>query len=409
MAWSEGQQRQAFLYILTGAQAFAFAAWAAMLKNFAVEVVGVDGLENALIETVRELPGFLAFTTVFVLAYMREQRLALIAVIVLGTGVAATGFFSSLSMLMLTTFVGSLGFHFYHTVYKSLSLQWFDEQTTPLVLGRAVSVSNAATVAALGFFMLLFWQFNLSYTLGYVLAGMGAITCALYAWVAFPDFLTETDQRQEFVLRWRYGLYYLLTFLSGARRQIFIVFATFILVDIFHLTIVQMLLLLLINATLNMATGLLLGPAINRFGERLVLQVEYLGLFVVFGAYGWALAHPGAPWALPLVIGLYVVDHILFQFAIGMESYFKKIADPQDLAGSAAVSFSINHVAAVTLPLALGWLYIRDPSATGQGLIAVGGPTLVFWVGAALAAASFVATCLMRKNPAPFLLSPAQA
>ncbi len=406
MVLSEGQQRQAFLYIVTGAQAFAFAAWAAMLKNFAVEVVGVDGLENALIETVRELPGFLAFTAVFVLVYMREQRLALVSVIVLGAGVAATGFFSSLSMLALTTFVGSLGFHFFQTVYRSLSLQWFDEQTTPLVLGRAVSVSNAATLAALGFFILLFWHFNVSYTLGYVLAGTGALVCAIYAWVGFPVVPIKTDQRQEFVLRWRYGLYYLLTFLSGARRQIFIVFATFILVDIFHLTIVQMLLLLLINAGLNMGTGLLLGPAINRFGERLVLQVEYLGLCLVFGAYGWTLANPGAPWALPLVIGLYIVDHILFQFAIGMESYFKKIADPQDLAGSAAVSFSINHIAAVTLPLVLGWLYVHNPSFKGQGLI-VGGPTLVFWVGAALAAGSFAATCLMRKNPAPFLLSPA--
>ena len=400
-AMGDSKHRQAFLYILSGAQAFAFAAWAAMLKNFSVEVVGVDGLQNAILETVREIPGFLAFTTVFFLAYMREQKLALFSILILGIGIAVTGFFSSLTLLLLATFVNSIGFHFYHTVYKSLSLQWFDERTTPIILGRVLSVGNAATVVALGFFMLLFWVFHATYALGYFIAGMVAIVGAIYAWAALPIFPKSTNQRQEFVLRWPYKLYYILTFLSGARRQIFIVFATFILVDVFGLTIVQMLLLLLINAFANMGTGLVLGPAINKFGERVILQIEYLGLFFVFLAYGWALAHAGESWALPLVIGLYILDHILFQFAIGIESYFKKIADPRDLAGSAAVSFSINHIAAVTLPIVLGLVYIQTPDlgTGGPGLISVGGPTLVFWVGAILAAISFVMTCFMDLNP----------
>ena len=400
------QRKQAFLYVLSGAQAFAFAAWAAMLKNFSVEVVGVDGLQNALVETVREIPGFLAFTTVFLLAYIREQRLALVAVTVLGVGIGITGFFSSLSLLLLTTFLNSLGFHFFYTVYKSLSLQWFDDRTTPIVLGRVMSVSNGATVLALSIFMLLFWQLEISYTLGYLLAGIIPVACVLYAWAAFPVFQTNSTQKNEFIIRWRYVLYYILTFLSGARRQIFIVFATFILVDIFDLKIEQMLLLLLVNSVINMGTGLILGPAINRFGERLILQIEYAGLLLVFLAYGLALANSGTKWALPLVIALYIIDHVLFQFAVGMESYFKKIAEPQDLAGSAAVSFSINHIAAVTLPIALGLLYVSSDHIAGVrlGMVSFGGPALVFWVGAMLAAASFVATCFMRRNPSRFVL-----
>jgi len=400
---SDPLRRQLLLYLLIGGQAFAFATWAAMLKNFAVEVIGVDGLENAILETVREVPGFLAFTTVFLLAYVREQKLALISVIILGAGVAVTGVATTLTLLLAATFLNSVGFHYFYTVYKSLSLQWFDARTTPLVLGRAVSVSNAATVIALALFWLLFWQLEISYAVGYLVSGLVAIICALVAWFGFPQFAGDADQRQEFVLRWRYGLYYILTFLSGARRQIFIVFATFILVDIFALPIEGMLLLLLINAILNMGTGLLLGPAINRFGERLVLQVEYAGLFLVFLAYGLALANTSAVWALPLVIGLYIIDHILFQFAVGMESYFKKIADPADLAGSAAVSFSINHVAAVTLPIALGLIYVSDVSqSSGQVLMSVTGPTLVFWVGAVLALTSFVASCFIRNQPEQF-------
>lgn len=400
---SEPLRRQVFLYLLIGGQAFAFATWAAMLKNFAVEVIGVDGLENAILETVREVPGFLAFTTVFLLAYIREQRLAIISVIILGAGVAVTSMATSLTLLLAATFINSIGFHYFYPVYKSLSLQWFDERTTALVLGRAVSVTNAAMVIGLALFWLLFLQLEISYAVGYLISGSVAIACALFAWFGFPQFSGDADQRQEFVLRWRYGLYYLLTFLSGARRQIFIVFATFILVDIFALPIEGMLLLLLVNAILNMGTGLLLGPAINRFGERLVLQTEYAGLFLVFLAYGFALANASADWALPLVIGLYIIDHILFQFAVGMETYFKKIADPADLAGSAAVSFSINHIAAVTLPIALGLIYVSNvPQSSDQVLMSVTGPTLVFWVGAALALASFGATCFMRNRPTQF-------
>ena len=400
---SDSFQRQAFLYILIAGEAFAFTVWSALFKNFAVEAVGVDGLQNALLETGRELPGFLAFTTVLLLAYIREQRLALIAVLILGLGVAVTGWATTLTLLMGATIFNSIGFHYFYTVYKSLSLQWFDERTTPLVLGRAVSVGNAAKVIGLGLFLILFWRYEVSYVVGYLAAGAIACLCVAIAWVGFPNFTVRTKQRQTFVLRWRYGLYYILTFLSGARRQIFVVFATFILVDIFGLSVVQMLGLLLVNAGLNTATGLLLGPAINRYGERLILQVEYVGLFLVFLTYGLALSMSHAPWALPLVIGLYIVDHILFQFAIGMESYFKKIADPQDLAGSAAVSFSINHIAAVTLPPLLGLLYIStSPGTSDTGVAAdflISGPTLVFWVGAGLAAASFIASCYMRLNP----------
>lgn len=293
----------------------------------------------------------------------------------------------------------STGFHYYHTVYKSLSLQWFDGRTTPLVLGRVVSISNAATLVALGSFLLLFWGDLVDYPSAYLLAGLATFFGGIYALFGFPKFPEVQEEDVRFVLRWRYLPYYILTFLSGARRQIFIVFATFILVKIFALTIEQMLILLLINAAINMVTGLALGPAINWLGERLVLQFEYLGLVIVFMAYGLCLAFADAPWALPLVIVLYVVDHILFQFYIGIETYFKKIADPEDISGSAAVSFSINHIAAVTLPVLLGLIYVSEaPRSGGETMMSVTGPTMVFWVGAALALASLITTFWMPRH-----------
>ena len=389
---SDSFRRQLYLYLLVAAQSVGFVIWASLLKNFIVEDLALDGLQNAVLETVREVPGFLAFTTVFVLAYMSEQRLAVVATLILGLGVALTGYASTLSQLLAATFVSSIGFHYFHTVYKSLSLQWFDEATTPLVLGRVVSVGNGVTLVSLGLFMVLFWGGLTSYPSAYLSAGLASCLGAFVALFGFPKFQQVAMQRDRFVLRKRYWLYYLLTFLSGARRQIFIVFATFILVKIFGLSISQMLGLLLLNAAINMGTGLLLGPAILRFGERGVLQVEYLGLIFVFLAYGVLIGFAGQTWALIAVIVLYIIDHVLFQFAIAIETYFKKIADPADIQGSAAVSFTINHIAAVTLPIGLGLIYEMKTSDIG--------PTLVFWVGAVLAGASLASACLLPKNRA---------
>ena len=389
---SDSLRRQLYLYLLVAAQSVGFVIWASLLKNFIVEDLQLNGLENAVLETVREIPGFLAFTTVFLLAYMSEQRLAVLATLVLGIGVAITGYASTLSQLLAATFISSVGFHYFHTVYKSLSLQWFDEQTTPLVLGRVVSVGNAVTLAALGLFLLLFWGGLTDYPSAYLMAGVATVFGAFVAWFGFPKFREVTTQKDRFVLRSRYWLYYLLTFLSGARRQIFIVFATYILVKIFGLTVEQMLLLLLVNAAINMGTGLLLGPVINRFGERAVLRVEYAGLVLVFLAYGVLIGFAGQTWALVAVVFLYIIDHVLFQFAIAIETYFKKIADPANIQGSAAVSFTINHIAAVTLPIGLGLIYEMQASDFG--------PTLVFWAGAILATASLISAGFLPKHRA---------
>ena len=215
--------------------------WGALLKNFIVEDLALNGFQKLNPETVREIPGFLAFTTVLLLAYFSEQRLAVLSTLVLGVGIAFTGYASNLGQLLTATFVMSLGFHYFQTIYKSLSLQWFDEHKTPLVLGRAVAVSNAVTVLSMGLFLLLFLGDWVAFPSAYLTAGLLALFGGLIAWVRFPKFPQIKTQAQTLIFRKRYWLYYVLTFLSGARRQIFIVFATFILVEIFGLSVTQML------------------------------------------------------------------------------------------------------------------------------------------------------------------------
>jgi predicted MFS family arabinose efflux permease len=155
------------------------------------------------------------------------------------------------------------------------------------------------------------------------------------------------------ILRRRYFLYYLLTFLSGARRQIHITFSLFLLVKVFHFTVREMTLLFIINNAINYFLNPLIGRAIIAFGERRILSVEYCGIFCVFLGYAFTGSRMVAA-------SLYILDFILFNFAVAINTYFQKVADPADIAPSMAVGFTINHIAAVVLPLLGGLLWMVD-------------------------------------------------
>ena len=96
-----------------------------------------------------------------------------------------------------------------------------------------------------------------------------------------------------------------------------------------------------------------MGKAIVRFGERKVLSVEYGGLVIIFLAYALTQSR----W---VAAGLYMFDNLLFNFSMAIRTYFQKIADQQDIAPSMAVGFTINHIAAVVLPVIGGLLWMVD-------------------------------------------------
>ncbi|MEA3291349.1 MAG: MFS transporter, partial [Pseudomonadota bacterium] len=206
------------------------------------------------------------------------------------------------------------------------------------------------------------------------------VAAALLAWAYFPTFPQRVPQHKHLVLRRRYWLYYGLTFMSGARRQIFVVFAGFLMVEKFGYSAADITLLYLANHALNTWLAPRIGQLIGRFGERKVLTLEYIGLIVIFTSYafvetGWIAA------------GLYILDHLLFAMAIGISSYFHKIADPPDIASSAGVAFTINHIAAVVLPAVFGFIWIQSPAT-------------VFLAGAAMAVVSLGLARLVPTQPA---------
>lgn len=372
---------EVLLLLMAAASPISFATWMALIDNFSIHEASFTGKEIGILQSLREVPGFASFAVVWVLLVMREQKLAYLSLLCLGVGTAVTGFFPNVLGLYITTVVMSLGFHYYETVASSLALQWFDKDKAPELLGKVIAVSSAASIVAFGLIWIGFEQLEVGYTWTYLIGGGATIAIALFCWLGFPHYPEKVQQNKHMVLRKRYWLYYVLTFLSGARRQIFIVFAGFLLVEKFDYDVGAVAALYLLNAAINIPAAPAIGRMIARFGERNALIVEYIGLIGVFTAY--ALVDNGTVAGI-----LYVLDHLFFAMAIAMRTYFQKIADPADIASTAGVSFTINHVAAVVLPALYGVLWLASPA-------------LVFLSGAALALASLICALMVPHDPQP--------
>ena len=340
-----------FLLVLAVAAAVAFQGWRTVLNNFAVEKAGLDGAAMGLVQSLREVPGFLSLLVIYVILFMSEHRLAAIGLAVLGLGVALTGAFPSLVGLSLTTLIMSFGFHYYETVNQSLTLQYFGVREAPLVMARLRSASALTNVLVGGIIWAL--AFVLDYGALFFVFGLVALAAAAWGLSRDPSRADLPPQVKKLRFKRRYWLYYLLTFLAGARRQIFTVFAVFLLVEHYHYTIQMVSVLFVVNNVVNIFANPLIGRAVNRFGERWVLSLEYSGLVAVFLAYAFA----PDPW---VAAGLYVVDNVLFNFSMALRTFYQKIAEPGDMATGMAVGFTINHIAAVVIPVLGGLLWLVD-------------------------------------------------
>jgi hypothetical protein len=356
-----------------------FSTWMALINNFSKEAAAFTGKEIGILQSLREIPGFLAFTAVWLLLIIKEQRLAIWSLLVLSVGVILTGYFPSVIGLYITTVIMSVGFHYFETIHQSLVLQWVSKKDAPHFLGRALSVKAAGSILVFGSLWLMLEYFHVSYVVIYsVFGGLGVLIVAFIA-VSFPQFSQKTTQHKHLVLRKSYCLFYVLTFLSGARRQIFVVFAGFLLVEKFNYSAASIALLFLANYVFNLFFAAKIGKLIGVIGERRALTIEYIGLIIVFVSYGLVENSTIAG-------ALYIVDHFFFAFAIAIKTYFQKIARDADIASTAGVSFTISHIAAVVLPALLGFIWLHDAS-------------LVFYIGAAIAVLSLILSQLIPDDP----------
>jgi hypothetical protein len=176
------------LILMSVAMPLAFNTWSALLNNFAVEQAAFTGVEIGMLQSLREVPGFLSFTVIFVLLVIKEQTFAVFSLALLGLGVALTGFFPTEYGLYFTTVLMSIGFHYFEAIKQSLSLQWLSKDEAPQVLGRLIAVGSITSLIVYGVLWVLLELVELSFLWNFALAGGLCCVLAVIMWLGFPIF-----------------------------------------------------------------------------------------------------------------------------------------------------------------------------------------------------------------------------
>lgn len=370
------------LYVLALANLFlnlAFNVWRTVFNNFAVDEIGVSSGQIGLIQSIREIPGLMGFVIGWLVSWFSEMRIAGFSVIVLGVGMLFTGLSQDLLGLVGTTFLMSVGFHFFWATNSSVVLQVVSKARAPDILSRLSSIGTAGAVVGTAGVALIVGQVGLRG----ILIGVGALTAAaglfLFPWFRQPQ--ESAGGKRQVVLRRRYGLFYALQFLMGSRRHIFTTFAIFMLVKIHQVPADDVALLFLINSILSTMTLPLVGWSVARLGERSTLTLNFAVLTGIFVGYAYIDD-------LAILYVLFIVDNIFFGFSLALNSYFQKIAvSPADITSNVSVGQSINHVSAVSIPLIGGLVWEAV------------GPQATFLFGAAIALVSLLLTQWMQTEP----------
>ncbi len=340
-----------FLAVLTCVVGFSHQGWRTLFNNFAVDEVGINAFQVGAIQSIREVPGFLSLLVVYLLLVFKEYRLSALSVLLLGVGVALAGILGSFWGLMLTTFTMSVGMHYFETTRKSLVLQYFSKQQAPLVFAKLLSWRSVVNILVGG--VILGLQYILEIPAIFGVIGVITILVALGAMLVDPTSEHVPQQKHKMVFKKKYWLFYVINFLSGARRQIFVVFAVFILVQRHHYSVAHVTTLFILNNIINYFVAPVIGRMINKYSERNVLSMEYAWMIFIFLGYAFI----DSAWVVGV---LYIIDNIFYSCAMAINTYFQKIGEPEDIAPSMAVGFTINHISAVVIPVMGGALWLLD-------------------------------------------------
>ena len=360
---------------------FGFTIYNGVFQNYFRDLFHAGPVDFGKLESMREIPGLLAALTTGLLLAHAEARIAALGLMITGIGIAMTGHVTTYSSLAMVTVAWSIGFHLYASVSSAIVLIVVEGQSGGHNLGKVSSVGAVATIAALSSSWLAFKLIpHLPYTASFWFGGacIFVSSCLCYG---LGNGKPKQTNPVRIVLRKEYGLFYFLTFLEGCRRQIFSIFAALALIIVYHVPVQNMLLLQLINSVLIAITAPRIGKLVDRIGEKGPLSFYAMGLIVVF--LGYAVTR-----RVETLYALFLLDNILFSFGVGFTTYLHRIVRPGEMTPCLAMGVTMNHIAAVTVPI--GGAFLWETTHNYQ---------LPFWVGTGIAAVSLVVTRFLPDGP----------
>jgi len=359
-----------FLRLAVGLAGFAMALQMGLNANFMADEIGVSGFQLGLLEAVRESCGIVALGIVALLAGLSEPVVGAFMLVLFAVGLGAYTFVPSYGWVIAMSLVWSQGLHVWMPLPHSMGMGLAEEGRTGHRLGQIQAAGAAGFGAGLAFALAMtLWGAPMR-PLYLVAGGMGIL--AGLACLGIPRAIKTPGPR--LVFRRRYRLYYMLSFLEGWRKQIFICFAGFLLVREYNTPLWVMLVLWGIVQLIGCVSSPRVGRLIDRVGERRVLVFYFACLTLFFT--GYAVIRIRA-----VLYVLFVIDSAFFVFAMALNTYVNKLAPPGERTPTLSMGVAMNHAAAVTMPLVGGilWTTVGYEWAFVAGVVAAFASIAVAW------------------------------
>lgn len=389
----QGSERDFLLFLLSGVFiGITLSVEGSTLTNYLKEHFGMLILHRSALEMPRELPGLLVVLVVGALAFLGgDVRKSIAANLLAAAGMLGLGIIPPhYGILVAVIFIYSMGIHIYMPLSGSIGMGFARPEATGYVLGRLSSVTNIAVVISSAVLWALFRYLHISYTTALTIGAAAFLASAALLCAMKPPQTVRTKKR--YIFRKEYRLYYWLCMLYGARKQIFLTFGPWVLVDVFRQPVTTMSLLFFIVAVIGIFVKPWVGHLIDTMGERVVLSGEaILFLFTCLGyAFAESLFAPAA--ALFVIYVCYVADFTLDSVGMARTTYMKRIArTPEEISPSLSLGTSLDHIVTIFLPILGGLVWLRGGA---------GGYRYVFFGGAVIALLNFISSLMIKERPA---------
>jgi predicted MFS family arabinose efflux permease len=328
-----------------------------VFNNFLSDVYKLSASGRGVVEIPRELPGVFIIVVLGLLSFLGDIRISVIAMLFSALGMIGLGMFSpTFASMLIWMMLLSLGTHMFMPLSPGIGMRLSRSEKYGVRLGQYNSYNLAATIIGYGVVWAGFKYLGLTYKIAFAIASVS------YVFAAFFLSLMRNNKPEvkkvKFIFRKKYTLYYCLCIVNGARKQIFLTFAPWVLIQIYHLGPPVFAVLGVIISIVSILSRTIVGNAIDIKGERFVLTLEAILLIVLCMGYAFAADIAPAGVAVVIIAACYIIDNSLSAVEMARSTYVKKIAvHPEDVVPTLSAGTSFDHVISMSVPFLGGLIW----------------------------------------------------
>lgn len=328
-----------------------------VFNNFLSDVYNLSASARGIVEFPRELPGALIMIVLAMISFLGDIRMSIVGMLLSALGMLGLGIFSpTFTTMLVWMMVLSFGTHIFMPLSAGIGMTLSRRENFGARLGKYNAYNLIATIIGYAIVGLGFKYFGLTYKVVFIIAAIFYIFAAIFLGLMNPR--KPEKKKVKFVFRKKYTLYYVLSIVNGARKQIFLTFAPWVLIQVYHVDAPTFAILGLVVSLLSIFTRTIVGNAIDIKGERFVLSLEAIVLIVICLGYSFAADIASTGVAVVIISVCYIIDNSMSVVEMARSTYVKKIAvNTEDVTPTLSAGTSFDHVIAMTIPFLGGILW----------------------------------------------------